>query len=106
MTEERRRDRRAAWTGAALFDLNSHAIQCTGLNVSERGLCFRGPWLAKKGQQVAMKLQLFDREVRALGRVAWVRRRDGQTVGGIRFEKVPPHGQEILQSYVAGMSVP
>ena len=105
MDKERRAARRAAWTGSALFDLNSHAIHCKGVNVSEGGIGFSGPWLAKQGQRVAMKLQLFDRQVRALGRVAWVRREGGQTIGGIAFEEVPPNGQEILRSYVTGMSV-
>jgi hypothetical protein len=102
-TSERRVGHRAKWDGRALFNLSSHVISCTGINLSEGGICFTGPWLARKGQAVGMKLMLFDREVQALGRVAWVRRERGQTVGGIEFTKIPPQGSEVLESYIRGM---
>lgn len=104
VSEERRVGQRANWAGVAAFDLRSHVIVCSGVNVSEGGICFSGPWWAREGQSVGMKLQLFDREVLARGRVAWVRRERGGTVGGIEFTEVPPHGTEVLQSYISGMS--
>ena len=87
-----------------MFDLQSHVINCTGVNLSEGGICSCGPWLARPGQNVGMKLRLFDREVRALGRIAWVRRERGQTVGGVEFTANLAHGDEVLQSYIPGMS--
>ena len=106
MSTEHRTDRRAAWSGSATLDMQSHFFTCQGMNLSEGGICFAGSWCARGGEVVGMKLQLFDREVRAQGRVVWSRHERGRTTGGIVFTAMAPQSTEILKSYVDGMSDP
>jgi hypothetical protein len=104
MIEEHRGDRRAPWSGAASLDLGSHVITCRGINLSQGGICFKGPWCPAEGELVAMKLHLFDREVRARGRVVWTRPERGGRTGGIEFTAVPHEGTQLLAAYVDGMA--
>jgi hypothetical protein len=98
--DERRRGARVGFDGDAIVHVRSHAFQCRTVDVAEGGIRLRGKWWARPGEYARVRFRVRERDVVALGRVAWRRPSPGGAEFGLSFMTVEASDREELQSFL------
>jgi hypothetical protein len=77
------------------------AVVCRASDISEDGLRLHGPWWNSPGEQVELRFELLDEEIRVHGRVTWLGTPSGSAAWAVTFTSVSPLARRLIRLYVA-----